>query len=120
MGGAMSLRIHRKNPTFWDGAVLIAPMCKVSLLLLLHFSSFHLLFSPIILQKRKLGKDAGVILFLSIRKLHIISLQKRELVIDVLGIFKVTEKEREENCLLYMPVQFLYKIAILCVCRFRD
>lgn len=30
MGGAMILRIHRKKPTFWDGAVLIAPMCKIA------------------------------------------------------------------------------------------
>ncbi|KAL8093331.1 caffeoylshikimate esterase-like [Apium graveolens] len=30
MGGAMILRIHKKKPTFWDGAVLIAPMCKIA------------------------------------------------------------------------------------------
>lgn len=29
MGGAMILRLHRKLPDFWDGAVLVAPMCKV-------------------------------------------------------------------------------------------
>ncbi|KAL8171184.1 hypothetical protein V2J09_022988 [Rumex salicifolius] len=28
MGGAMVLLLHRKKPDFWDGAVLIAPMCK--------------------------------------------------------------------------------------------
>ncbi|RLN00659.1 hypothetical protein C2845_PM06G24110 [Panicum miliaceum] len=30
MGGAVALMLHRKDPTFWDGAVLVAPMCKVS------------------------------------------------------------------------------------------
>ncbi|KAK1396311.1 caffeoylshikimate esterase-like [Heracleum sosnowskyi] len=30
MGGAMVLLLHRKKPTFWDGAVLLAPMCKVA------------------------------------------------------------------------------------------
>ena len=31
MGGAVALLLHRKNPSFWDGAVLVAPMCKVNL-----------------------------------------------------------------------------------------
>lgn len=30
MGGAVALLLHRKDPTFWDGAVLAAPMCKIS------------------------------------------------------------------------------------------
>lgn len=30
MGGAVVLLLHRKKPTFWDGAVLIAPMCKIA------------------------------------------------------------------------------------------
>lgn len=29
MGGAIALMLHRKEPTFWDGAILVAPMCKV-------------------------------------------------------------------------------------------
>lgn len=29
MGGAVALLVHRKKPEFWDGAVLVAPMCKV-------------------------------------------------------------------------------------------
>lgn len=28
MGGAVSLLLHKKDPSFWDGAVLVAPMCK--------------------------------------------------------------------------------------------
>ncbi|KAL0725606.1 hypothetical protein Bca4012_040205 [Brassica carinata] len=28
MGGAVVLLLHRKKPGFWDGAILIAPMCK--------------------------------------------------------------------------------------------
>lgn len=31
MGGAVVLLLHRKKPAFWDGAILLAPMCKVSL-----------------------------------------------------------------------------------------
>ncbi|XP_042053675.1 caffeoylshikimate esterase-like [Salvia splendens] len=30
MGGAMVLRLHRKMPAFWDGAILVAPMCKIA------------------------------------------------------------------------------------------
>ncbi|XP_057963910.1 caffeoylshikimate esterase-like isoform X2 [Malania oleifera] len=30
MGGAVALLLHKKDPTFWDGAVLVAPMCKIS------------------------------------------------------------------------------------------
>lgn len=30
MGGAVALLLHRKDPTFWNGAVLVAPMCKIS------------------------------------------------------------------------------------------
>jgi len=30
MGGAVALLLHMKDPAFWDGAVLVAPMCKVS------------------------------------------------------------------------------------------
>lgn len=33
MGGAVALLLHRKDPAFWDGAVLVAPMCKVSQIL---------------------------------------------------------------------------------------
>ncbi|KAJ7972968.1 caffeoylshikimate esterase-like [Quillaja saponaria] len=30
MGGAVTLLLHKKDPSFWDGAVLVAPMCKIS------------------------------------------------------------------------------------------
>ncbi|XP_028781920.1 caffeoylshikimate esterase-like isoform X2 [Neltuma alba] len=30
MGGAVALLLHKKDPHFWDGAVLVAPMCKIS------------------------------------------------------------------------------------------
>ncbi|KAI5425002.1 caffeoylshikimate esterase isoform X2 [Lathyrus oleraceus] len=30
MGGAVSLLLHQKDASFWDGAVLVAPMCKIS------------------------------------------------------------------------------------------
>lgn len=30
MGGAVLLRLHRKEPTAWNGAILMAPMCKIS------------------------------------------------------------------------------------------
>ncbi|CAN1257743.1 Caffeoylshikimate esterase [Linum perenne] len=30
MGGAVTLLLHRKLPNFWDGAVLVAPMCKIA------------------------------------------------------------------------------------------
>ncbi|CAK9160084.1 unnamed protein product [Ilex paraguariensis] len=30
MGGAMVLLLHRKKPVYWDGGVLVAPMCKIA------------------------------------------------------------------------------------------
>ncbi|CAM6027756.1 unnamed protein product [Sphagnum balticum] len=30
MGGAVALDIHRKEPQDWDGAILVAPMCKMA------------------------------------------------------------------------------------------
>lgn len=30
MGGGVALLLHRKEPSYWDMAVLVAPMCKVS------------------------------------------------------------------------------------------
>ncbi|XP_015577213.1 caffeoylshikimate esterase isoform X2 [Ricinus communis] len=30
MGGAVALLLHRKEPSFYNGAVLVAPMCKIS------------------------------------------------------------------------------------------
>ncbi|KAJ4825608.1 hypothetical protein Tsubulata_022680 [Turnera subulata] len=37
LGGAIALKVHLKQPDAWSGAILVAPMCKVSLpLLLLH------------------------------------------------------------------------------------
>lgn len=30
MGGAVALRVHRKEPNDWNGAILVAPMCKIS------------------------------------------------------------------------------------------
>ncbi|PKA48525.1 hypothetical protein AXF42_Ash017424 [Apostasia shenzhenica] len=30
MGGAVALLLHRKAPVYWNGAVLVAPMCKIA------------------------------------------------------------------------------------------
>ncbi|XP_042491272.1 caffeoylshikimate esterase isoform X2 [Macadamia integrifolia] len=30
MGGAIALKVHLKQPNAWDGAVLVAPMCKIA------------------------------------------------------------------------------------------
>ncbi|KAK1311916.1 hypothetical protein QJS10_CPA07g00291 [Acorus calamus] len=30
MGGAVALLLHKKRPTYWDGAILVAPMCKIA------------------------------------------------------------------------------------------
>ncbi|XP_014754297.1 caffeoylshikimate esterase isoform X2 [Brachypodium distachyon] len=30
MGGTVVLQLHRKDPTYWHGAVLLAPMCKLA------------------------------------------------------------------------------------------
>ncbi|CAL1374411.1 unnamed protein product [Linum trigynum] len=30
LGGAVTLLLHRTMPNFWDGAILVAPMCKIA------------------------------------------------------------------------------------------
>ncbi|KAG0468082.1 hypothetical protein HPP92_017410 [Vanilla planifolia] len=30
MGGAVALTLHKKAPVYWNGAVLVAPMCKIA------------------------------------------------------------------------------------------
>ncbi|XP_042512601.1 caffeoylshikimate esterase-like isoform X2 [Macadamia integrifolia] len=30
MGGALALLLHQKMPNYWDGAILVAPMCKIA------------------------------------------------------------------------------------------
>ncbi|XP_027358016.1 caffeoylshikimate esterase [Abrus precatorius] len=30
MGGAVALKVHLKQPKAWDGAILVAPMCKIA------------------------------------------------------------------------------------------
>ncbi|KAJ3680840.1 hypothetical protein LUZ60_015329 [Juncus effusus] len=30
MGGAVVILLHRRKPTYWDGAILVAPMCKIA------------------------------------------------------------------------------------------
>ncbi|XP_020252611.1 caffeoylshikimate esterase-like isoform X1 [Asparagus officinalis] len=30
MGGSAALLLHRKHPTYWHGAILVAPMCKIA------------------------------------------------------------------------------------------
>lgn len=30
MGGAVALKAHLKEPNMWDGAILVAPMCKIA------------------------------------------------------------------------------------------
>lgn len=44
MGGAVALKVHFKQPRAWDGAVLVAPMCKVTVLLVLYNFFFWILF----------------------------------------------------------------------------
>jgi pimeloyl-ACP methyl ester carboxylesterase len=42
LGGAIALKLHFKQPDRWDGAVLVAPMCKVWLSLsFLFFLTVH-------------------------------------------------------------------------------
>jgi len=49
MGGAVSLKVYLKEPNNWDAVMLVAPMCKVSSLLLcivanaqqLHYFNFE-------------------------------------------------------------------------------
>ncbi|OVA04982.1 Alpha/beta hydrolase fold-1 [Macleaya cordata] len=30
MGGAVAIKVHLKQPTAWDGVILVAPMCKIA------------------------------------------------------------------------------------------
>lgn len=39
MGGAVTLKVHFKDPHGWDGIILVAPMCKVSSLFVDRYGS---------------------------------------------------------------------------------
>uniref|UniRef100_A0A151UDD7 Monoglyceride lipase n=1 Tax=Cajanus cajan TaxID=3821 RepID=A0A151UDD7_CAJCA len=45
MGGAVSLKVHLKEPNSWDGMILVAPMCKVSSFLCISIDAQQLRFS---------------------------------------------------------------------------
>lgn len=60
MGGAVALMIHRKQPDFWDGAILVAPMCKVTFPLSFSFfiqSFIHLTKFQLRLYKQKTNSN---------------------------------------------------------------
>lgn len=62
MGGAVTLKAHLKEPSGWDGVILVAPMCKV-------IPSLHLLYlwsygKPIILTVEPSMHFFFLILFL--------------------------------------------------------
>jgi alpha-beta hydrolase superfamily lysophospholipase len=54
MGGALALLLHRNKPYYWDGAVLVAPMCKVCAFIGLFFLScllhFTIILVPLVLE----------------------------------------------------------------------
>jgi alpha-beta hydrolase superfamily lysophospholipase len=43
MGGAVALLLHKKDPSFWNGALLVAPMCKVTFLLISIIETLYLI-----------------------------------------------------------------------------
>ncbi|AQK79663.1 Phosphatidylinositol/phosphatidylcholine transfer protein SFH13 [Zea mays] len=47
MGGTVVVQLHMNDPFYWDGAVLLAPMCRVLSLTVLNGLSFLPIFPPV-------------------------------------------------------------------------
>ena len=55
LGGTLALLLHRNKPYYWDGAVLVAPMCKVCAFIGLFFFfvlsfTFTIILVPLVLE----------------------------------------------------------------------
>jgi len=48
MGGSVALLLHRKAPDYWDGAILLAPMCKVMEQSKMTMLAFSFLLKPVV------------------------------------------------------------------------
>lgn len=71
MGGAVALKIHLKQPMLWDGAILVAPMCKIADDVIPPWPMVHLLTGLAkLLPKEKLvpQKDLSVLAFRDLKK----------------------------------------------------
>lgn len=69
MGGAVALLLHRKKPEYWDGAVLVAPMCKVRVITFLHQTNhqiYDLLQRIVIIIGASVPKTTELFFFLRI------------------------------------------------------
>lgn len=60
----MGLLLHKKDPLFWNGAVLVAPMCKV--ISIFHVIFYHEKYS--IFYHPRLKKEKNVFILLDIRE----------------------------------------------------
>lgn len=71
MGGAVALKIHLKQPQLWDGAILLAPMCKIADDVIPPWPMVHLLIGLAkVLPKEKLvpQKDLAEMAFKELKK----------------------------------------------------
>ncbi|KAL0920982.1 hypothetical protein M5K25_008005 [Dendrobium thyrsiflorum] len=71
MGGAVALKIHLKQPQLWDGAILLAPMCKIADDVIPPWPMVHLLIGLAkVLPKEKLvpQKDLAEMAFKDLKK----------------------------------------------------
>ncbi|CAI0411504.1 unnamed protein product, partial [Linum tenue] len=62
LGGAVTLLLHRTMPNFWDGAILVAPMCKVRMPLPHYRNYDNILLIAFILLELFGEKDINIII----------------------------------------------------------
>ncbi|RWW24327.1 hypothetical protein GW17_00011391 [Ensete ventricosum] len=78
MGGAVALKVHFKQPQSWDGAILVAPMCKISDEIIPPWpvKQFMVAMAKVLPEKKLIPiKDLGELAFRDWKKLEQVCLQ---------------------------------------------
>ncbi|KAK9168942.1 hypothetical protein Syun_001082 [Stephania yunnanensis] len=70
MGGAVAILLHKKHPKYRNGAVLIAPMCKIEKLRLEHIKLVEAN-DVLRLEKKKLAEESSYAKIEKLRLEHI-------------------------------------------------
>ncbi|KAG0495073.1 hypothetical protein HPP92_006067 [Vanilla planifolia] len=110
MGGAVALKVHLKNPQLWDGAILLAPMCKIADDVIPPWPMAHLLIGLAkLFPKEKLvpQKDLAELAFKDLKKreqtsYNVIAYKDKprlKTAVELLQTTQEIERQLEEVCL---------------------
>ncbi|KMZ56151.1 Alpha/beta-Hydrolases superfamily protein [Zostera marina] len=116
MGGAVALKIHFKKPHNWDGAILVAPMCKMSEDIVPPWPLLQILIAIAwILPEQKLvpQKDLADLAFRESRKreqcsFNVIAYKDKPRLNTALELFQTTKEIEEQLKDVSLPLLILH------------